>query len=77
MEVYCLINKIKRYHCLLHYAYEIIMKEHLKLSNANRLQIAIKAINNIIKSNKLIPMLLIFKAYLKITELNPPNLIIK
>jgi len=41
------------------------------------LQIAIKAINNIIKLNKLILTLLVFKAYLKITKLNFPNPIIK
>lgn len=37
----------------------------------------IKVINNIIKSNKLIPTLLIFRAYLKITKLDPPNPTIK
>ena len=36
----------------------------------------IKAINDIIKSNKLIPMLLVFGAYLRMTELNLSNLII-
>ena len=77
MKAHHLINKIKRYYHLLRYAYEIVIKKHLKLFNANQLQIAIKAINNIIKLNKLIPMLLIFKAYFKITKLNPPNPIIK
>ena len=37
----------------------------------------VKAINNIIESNGLIPILLIFKAYLKITELDFFNLIVK
>ena len=37
----------------------------------------IKAINDIIRSNGLIPMLLIFGAYLRITELDLPNLTIE
>ena len=77
MKAYHLINKIKRYYHLLRCTYKIIAKEHLELFNANRLQIAIKAINNIIKLNKLIPTLLVFRAYLKITELNPLNLIVE
>ena len=77
MKAYYSIDKVKRYYQLLRRAYKIITKKHSKLSNANQLQIAIKAINNIIKSNELIPTLLVFEAYLKITELNPPNPIIK
>jgi len=53
------------------------MKEHPKLFDVNRLQITIKAINNIIEINKLIPTLLIFGAYLRIMELDSFNLIIK
>ena len=37
----------------------------------------IKAINDIIRSNGLIPMLLIFGAYLRITELDLSNLTIE
>ena len=77
MKAYYLIDKVKRYHWLLRRAYEIIIKKHLKLFDANQLQIAIKAINDTIESNRLIPTLLIFGAYLKITELNPPNLTIE
>jgi len=53
------------------------MKKHLKLFDANQLQIVIKVINNIIRLNRLIPTLLIFGVYLRITELNFPNLTIK
>ena len=38
---------------------------------------AIKAINDIVRSNGLILTLLVFGAYFKITELNPSNLIIE
>ena len=59
---------MERYYYLLRYAYEIVTKEYLKLFDANQLQIVIKAINDTIESNRLIPTLLIFGAYLKITE---------
>jgi len=68
---------VKKYYHPLCYAYKIVMKKHSKLFNVNRLQVIIKAINNIIKSNKLILTLLIFKVYLKITELDFPNPIIE
>jgi len=71
------IDKVKRYHYLLRCAYEIVMKKHLKLFDANQLQIVIKVINNIIRLNRLIPTLLIFGVYFRITELNFPNLTIK
>ena len=77
MEAYYLIDKVKRYYQLLHHAYKIITEEYPKLFNANRLQMAIKAINDIVRSNGLILTLLVFGAYFKITELNPSNLIIE
>jgi hypothetical protein len=33
---------------------------------------AIKAINNTISPNELVPTLLVYKAYLRISNLNPP-----
>ena len=36
-----------------------------------------KVINNTVKSNRLILILLVFRVYLKITELDPPNPIVK
>ena len=38
---------------------------------------AVKAINNTVESNRLIPTLLVFGAYLRMMELDPPNLIVK
>jgi hypothetical protein len=37
---------------------------------------AIKAINNTAGPNKLVPTLLVYKAYLRISNLNPPALFI-
>ena len=77
VKAHHLISKVERYHRLLRHAYEIVTKKHLELSNANRLQIVIKAINNIVEPNELIPTLLVLGAYLKMTELDPSNLIVK
>ncbi|KAK6582999.1 hypothetical protein PZA11_004075 [Diplocarpon coronariae] len=38
---------------------------------------AVKAVNNIAGPNRIIPTLLIFKAYLRLIELDLPNLLIK
>ena len=73
IKAYHLISKVKRYHWLLRRAYEIVMEEHLKLSNANQLQMAVKAINDTVGPNGLIPTLLVFGAYPRMTELDPPN----
>ena len=77
VEAYHLIDKVKRYHYLLCCTYKIVTKKHLKLFNVDRLQIAIKAINNIVRLNGLILTLLVFGAYLRMTELDPSNLIVK
>ena len=77
VEAYHLIGKVKRYYRPLRRAYEIVTEKPPKLSDANRLQMAVKVINNTIESNRLIPTLFVFGAYLKITELNLPNPIVK
>jgi hypothetical protein len=40
------------------------------------LQIAVKAINNTAGLNRLVPTLLVFRAYPRINKLNPPTLLI-
>ncbi|PVH68066.1 hypothetical protein DL98DRAFT_442085, partial [Cadophora sp. DSE1049] len=77
IKTHYFINKIKRYYRPLRCTYKIIIKKHPKLNNENRLQIAVKAVNNITSPSKLILILLIFGAYLKIIELDPPNLLVK
>ena len=68
---------MERYHRLLRRAYEIVTKKYLKLFDANRFQMAVKAINNTVESNRLIPTLLVFGAYLRMTELNFSNPIVE
>ena len=75
VKAYHLISKVKRYYYSLRYAYKIVTEKHLELFDINRLQIIVKAINDIIGLNGLILMLLIFGAYLRMMELDLPNLI--
>ena len=77
MMAHHLISKVERYYYSLRRAYEIVTEEHLELFDVDWLQMAIKVINNIIESNRLISTLLIFGAYLKIMKLDFPNSIIE
>ncbi len=40
------------------------------------LQIAVKAVNNIAGPNRIVPILLVFGAYLQLTEIDPLSLLI-
>jgi hypothetical protein len=73
IEAYYSIRKVERYYRLFRRAFEIIIKEQPKLSEDMRLQIAIKAINDITGPNELILTLLVFGAYLRLIELDLPN----
>ncbi|PVH71510.1 hypothetical protein DL98DRAFT_386205, partial [Cadophora sp. DSE1049] len=72
VKVYYFISKIKKYYCPFYCTYKIVIEKHFKLNNKNLLQIAVKAVNNITSPSKLILILLVFGAYLRITELDPP-----
>ena len=63
VEAYWLIRKVKHYYIVLCYAYQIIFKELPDLDKEIALQIAIKAINNIVGLNGLILTLLVFSAF--------------
>ncbi|KAF2476294.1 uncharacterized protein BDR25DRAFT_209673, partial [Lindgomyces ingoldianus] len=61
------IEKIKRAHAPLQRAYNILCAElDNYINNKLVLQIAIKALNNIVELNSLILTLLMFRTYLKI-----------
>ena len=63
VKAHQLIKKVKCYYIVLHYAYQIISEELPDLDKEIALQIAIKAINNIVGLNGLILTLLIFSAF--------------
>ena len=63
IKVYNSVRKVERYYILLRHIYKIIS---LKLKGINKeliLQMAVKAINNFINLDGLIPILLVFSAY--------------
>ena len=53
--------------------YDIVSVEHLELRDEERLQIAVKAVNNTVRPNSLVLTLLVFRVYLRLTELDPLN----
>jgi hypothetical protein len=78
VKAYNNIRLIERYYTLLRYVYKILKKE-LKNKHINKkiiLQIAIKAINDSARPDKIVLILLVFSLYLKITKINAPLLII-
>ncbi|KAM3426148.1 hypothetical protein NHJ13734_009630 [Beauveria thailandica] len=68
------IGKVKRYHGILRRAYEILNEEAgTDMTSKQKLQAAVKAINNTARPNGLVPTLLVFGAYPRLTNNSPPN----
>ena len=63
VEAYWSIRKVERYYAVLHCAYQIISKELPNLDKEIALQMAVKAVNNIVGLNRLVPTLLVFGAF--------------
>jgi len=73
VEAHNSVGKVEVYYALLCRAFGIICnKLNFEYSNKVCLQMAIKAVNNIAESNEIVPTLLIFGAYLRITNKDPP-----
>jgi hypothetical protein len=64
---------VKRYHSLLQQIYQIMCVKLPRIDKDVALQMAFKALNNTAGPNRLIPTLLVFKAYLRIVESDPPS----
>jgi hypothetical protein len=64
------ISKVERYYALLKRLYEILQGklQNKKLNKEVILQIVVKAINDIARPDRLVPMLLVFGSYLRITD---------
>ncbi|CAL3962421.1 unnamed protein product [Diplocarpon coronariae] len=73
IEAYYSIGKVERYHRPLKYAFKIMIVKYPCLSDNKRLQMAIKVVNDIARPNKMILTLLIFRAYLRLIELDLLN----
>jgi hypothetical protein len=74
VEAYWSIGKLERYHAPLKRAYEIITAEiGDSASREARLQMAIKVVNDTVGPNGLVPTLLVFGAYPRMTLDSPPS----
>ncbi|EED17240.1 hypothetical protein TSTA_022940 [Talaromyces stipitatus ATCC 10500] len=68
------ISKVERYHTLLRHAYNIILSElSASVDKEIILQMAVKAINNTVGLDRLVPTVLVFDAYPRITYDLPPS----
>jgi hypothetical protein len=75
VEAYWSIGQVERAHPILRRAYCIIAEE-LKsegISKQTMLQMAVKAVNDTSGPDGLVPTLLVFGAYPRITEFDPPT----
>jgi hypothetical protein len=64
------VGIVERYYRLIRQAYFIIIAKIPNISKDIALQMAFKAINDIIGPNRLVLTLLVYSAYLRITEYN-------
>jgi hypothetical protein len=76
VEAYNSIGKVKRYYAFLRQVYKIIYNEFRDTSTKINLQITVKVVNDSVRPNRIILILLVFSAYPRITENSAPSLII-
>ena len=74
IKVYNSIRKVEQYYILLRHIYKIISLKLKGVSKKFTLQMAVKAVNNSTDPDGLIPILLVFSAYLRITNNSPLSL---
>jgi hypothetical protein len=68
------VGKTERYYAPLRRAWEILYAELTStMSEEAILQMAVKAVNNTAGPNSIVPTLLVFRAYLRITAESPPS----
>jgi hypothetical protein len=70
------VGIVKRYYRLIRRAYTIIITKIPNISKDIALQMAFKAINDIIRLNSLVLILLVYSAYPQITEYDPLLLLV-
>lgn len=71
-EAHWSIGLVERYHAIIRRVYEIIREELPSLTTDATLQMAVKAVNDTAGPDGLIPTLLVFGAYPRLTEYDPP-----
>lgn len=73
VEVHHSIGMVEHYHKPLRQIYSIIITKIPGIKSNLVLQMSLKAINNSVDPNKLVPTLLIFGAYPRMTEQDVPS----
>ncbi|EKD19102.1 hypothetical protein MBM_02339 [Drepanopeziza brunnea f. sp. 'multigermtubi' MB_m1] len=68
VKAYYSVGLVERYYVLVRRAFEIVTKELSKALKEDRLQMAIKAINDIARLNSLVLTLFVFKTLSRLTE---------
>lgn len=76
IEAHHFINMIERYHRPLQQVYSIITIEILDIKPELTLLMSFKAINNSVGLNRLVPTLLVFDIYLRMSELDITSILI-
>src|SRR6266568_3435850 len=74
VEAYWSVRLVKRAHPALRRAYQIITDKYKDIQKELALQMAVKAINNTTSLDGLVPTLLVYRAYPRISKLDPPAL---
>ena len=74
VKAYNSISKVERYYALLRRLYEILRDKlrDEKLDKEVILQMVVKAVNDIVRPDKLVLTLLVFGLYPRITDQDPP-----
>ena len=70
VEAYNSVGIVERYHSSVRRVYQIITSEVPSINKDVALQIAFKAVNDTIGPDGLVPTLLVYRAYLQISELD-------
>jgi hypothetical protein len=75
VEAHNSVGQVERYHARLRRAYEIIQDklEDKHIDKEIMLQMAVKAINDSAGPDGIVPTLLVFGAYPRLTEIDPPS----
>jgi hypothetical protein len=72
VEAHWSVRLVERAHLALRRAYQIITDKCKDIHKELALQMAIKAINDTTSPNRLVPTLLVYRAYPRISNLDPP-----
>lgn len=67
------MGKVERYHLPLRRAFDIITKEIPSLDKTTRLQMAVKAVNDTVGPDGLVPTLLVFGAFPRMSREDRPT----